>query len=69
MFHQLVPRRVLRLWNEASVWRWRPILAVLPTGMLLIAPPPATPPPLDKAPVPGKLNPQATKNAGTVALH
>ncbi len=40
MFDRLVPRPVRRLWNEASVWRWCLILAVLSTGMLLIASPP-----------------------------
>jgi hypothetical protein len=40
MFDRLVPGPIRRLWNEASVWRWCLILAVLSTGMLLIAPPP-----------------------------
>ena len=43
MFDRLVPRPIRRLWNEASVWRWCFILAVLSTGMLLIAAPPAAP--------------------------
>jgi anti-sigma-K factor RskA len=40
MFDRLVPRPIRRLWNEASVWRWCLILAVVSTGMLLIAAPP-----------------------------
>ena len=55
MLYRLVPRPVRRLWNEAAVWRWCLILAVVSTGMIWIA----APPPLAKAPVSGKSIPQS----------
>ncbi len=58
MLHQLVPQPIRRLWNEASVWRWCLILAVLSTGMLLIAAPP--PAPVKSAVAPGTTQPSRT---------